>query len=126
MIKGWDQGIKGMKVGGKRKLHVPASLGYGKRGALPGKTDNFSICVLSVSLTPKYHLFQKSPRTLTCTLWWCCKRSGSHFRDRGHARARSSQCRSGLGRRRAPRASRGRVRIKQAASDYRDVLASCP
>ena len=84
MIKGWDQGIKGMKVGGKRKLHVPASLGYGKRGALPGKTDTFSICVLSVSLTPKYHLFQKSLRTLTCTLWWCCKRSGSHFRDRGH------------------------------------------
>jgi FKBP-type peptidyl-prolyl cis-trans isomerase len=35
VIKGWDVGILGMKVHGIRKLNVPSSLGYGKRGAAP-------------------------------------------------------------------------------------------
>ncbi|MEU2560699.1 FKBP-type peptidyl-prolyl cis-trans isomerase [Streptomyces longispororuber] len=53
VIAGWDQGVQGMKVGGRRKLTIPAHLAYGDRGAgggriAPGETLIFVCDLVSV------------------------------------------------------------------------------
>ncbi len=52
VIAGWDQGVQGMKVGGRRQLVIPPHLGYGDRGAggviQPGETLIFVVDLLGV------------------------------------------------------------------------------
>ena len=53
VISGWDQGVTGMKVGGRRQLVIPPHLGYGDRGAGgvigPGETLIFVVDLLGVA-----------------------------------------------------------------------------
>jgi len=52
VIQGWDRGVEGMKVGGRRRLGIPPHLGYGDRGARgvikPGETLIFVVDLVDV------------------------------------------------------------------------------
>ncbi len=52
VIKGWDEGVAGMRVGGRRTLHIPPHMGYGARGAAgvikPNETLIFVVDLLDV------------------------------------------------------------------------------
>jgi len=53
VIQGWDEGVQGMKIGGRRRLTIPSEMGYGSRGAggviAPNETLVFVVDLLDVT-----------------------------------------------------------------------------
>lgn len=72
VIPGWDQGLIGLKKGGKRRLSIPYALAYGEAGypgAIPPKADLYFDVSLSASSDLSAHADPKAAETSTAFVW---------------------------------------------------------